>query len=283
MHKRTSSQGRFNRQSVVVVKSPDSLVDFNQTMPSNSLFAKLAAPEADFPSSGEVDLKAKSQNMMKLLQKVQRKNKQAHLEAVPFSPERPGSKNSVAVLSPDRRGASIVDYASIPKAPSSVSQKHRPKIEMGGHVLSSGSKRPLVSQGSNRSSPKMHNLTARNHVEDASDYVQLGSANRDKKRFELQIRKIKENHNEAFDKQSLANNMSALLSHTFISQKNSSSKNSHKQVPWHLRRNPISGMQYTQNLRSCSNNDLTFSLQKTPKQMDNGKLKFSFNKFVLQS
>ena len=77
--------------------------------------------------------------------------------------------------------------------------------------------------------------------------------------------------------------MSALLSHTFISQKNSSSKNSHKQVPWHLRRNPISGMQYTQNLRSCSNNDLSFSLQNTPKQMDNEKLKFSFNKFVLQS
>ena len=70
MHKRTSSQGRFNRQSVVVVKSPGNLVDFNQTMPSGSLFAKLTAPEADFPSSGEIDLKSESQNMMKLLQKV---------------------------------------------------------------------------------------------------------------------------------------------------------------------------------------------------------------------
>ena len=88
-------------------------------------------------------------------------------------------------MSPESRRGSIVDYASIPKAPSSVSQKHRPKIEMGGQVLSSGSKRPLVSQGSNRSSPKVLNLTARNNVDETSDYVQLGSANRDKKRFEL--------------------------------------------------------------------------------------------------
>ena len=122
---------------------------------------------------------------MKLLQKVQKKNKQAHLEAVPFSPERPSSKNTVAVMSPESRRGSIVDYASMPKAPSSVSQKHRPKIEMGGHVLSSGSKRPFVSQGSNRSSPKAHNLTARTTADQASDYVQLGSANKDRRRFEL--------------------------------------------------------------------------------------------------
>ena len=111
-----------------------------------------------------------------------------------------------------------MDYASIPKAPSSVSQKHRPKLEMGGgQDLSSGSKRLFVSQGSNRSSPKAHNLTTRNNMDEASDYVQLGSANRDKKRFELSINKIKENHNKGFDKETLANKMSALLSHTFIS------------------------------------------------------------------
>ena len=95
MHKRNSSQGPFNRQSVIVVKSPDNLVDFNQTMPNNSLFSTFKSPpgeEADFQNSGEIDLKAGGQNVMRMLQKVQKKNKQAHLEAVPFNAPRPSSK-----------------------------------------------------------------------------------------------------------------------------------------------------------------------------------------------
>ena len=169
-----------------------------------------------------------------------------------------------------------VEYAAfITKAPASVSQKHRPKFDLnrGSQVFSSGSKRL---SHSSRASPKVQNLTARHEADQ-------GSANRDRRRLELQISKIKENQNKAFDKDLLAHNMSALISHSFLTQKNSSVKNSHKQVPWHLRRNPISGMQYSQNLRSCSNNDLQFGATKTPKQTDSGKLKFSFNKFVLQS
>lgn len=252
MHKRNSSQGPFNRQSVIVVKSPDYMVDFNQTMPNSTLFSTFKSPgkEGDFQNSGEIDLKGNGPHVMRMLQKVQKKNKQAHLEAVPFNASRPSSKQSVAVMS-DAKDGSAVEYAAfVTKAPSSVSQKHRPKFDMnrGSQVASSGSKRIGVSQ-SNRTSPKMQNLTAR--LDGPAE-----SANKDRQRFELQISKIKENHNKAFDKESLAHNMSALLSHSFLAQKNSQVKSSHKQVPWHLRRNPISGMQYTQNLRSCSNNDL---------------------------
>ena len=82
MHKRNSSQGAFNRQSLVVVKSPE----------LSSPFLNPTSPARDVPSSGEIDLKANSQNVVKMLQKVQKKNKQTHLEAVPNSHSRPSSK-----------------------------------------------------------------------------------------------------------------------------------------------------------------------------------------------
>lgn len=61
---------------------------------------------------------------------MQKKNKQAQLEAVPFYPDRPSSKASIAAMSDSKNGSNVEYAAFIAKAPSSVSQKCRPKFDM---------------------------------------------------------------------------------------------------------------------------------------------------------